>query len=365
VDVVKGSTLVAGRSTAWNCSVMNQSTDGLIYFWFPNMTEGQTPQSIPSDAYLRGGGGDNTYYKAHCVDATHLLLARPYEGITGTGKGFAWAPDPASGLSNTFLGWGQQPYAQGIAGLAFHLAARALDGYDNVARDTYYGYAERSAEWLVNRGMDTTSGQGGMYLGVFYPCGFPVTTMDLMCGNPTYTPDQRRQLSAEVIRSLGQVYARTGAAYLVTAGDTLMSQMFSKPGTGGPSEDGFYLKEMNNKGFQISGTPPIGTAPKWTGQSFGFPLGGSSWPALRIGGGQLPVVRTAFVDIQLGNFEGAAQVRVIVTSPAGEAIQVNCSDSPCPIQVDARQKDHLAQIEYLSDMGIPLAVSGVFLLPLQ
>ena len=67
--------------------------------------------------------------------------------------------------------------------------------------------------------------------------------------------------------------------------DTLMSQMFSKPGTGGLNPDGFYIGDFDPSGLFVSGIPPAGTAPKWTGQGCGYTEACDIWPALARGKG--------------------------------------------------------------------------------
>ncbi len=280
VDVANGSATVTGHSTNFDCATINGGLGHwLLYVWVPNTGAGQTAQDIPSYSYIVGGGGDTTYYEVTCNSTTQLTVIKnslgassTYQGMTGTGKGFALAPDPASGLSNSFLGWGQQPYSQGIAGIVFNLAGDVLasNGYPTEAAQ-YYAHSATSAAWEQNYALDTTSGKGGMYIGVYVNCGNPINIADVQCGNPSYTADQNRQLNAEVVKGVQMEYTRVGTTGLKTFGDLLINQMWCQPTFGGTcTPDGYYLNQYADGGIATSGAPPGGSAPKWTGQAFGF-----------------------------------------------------------------------------------------------
>ena len=60
--------------------------------------------------------------------------------------------------------------------------------------------------------------------------------------------------------------------------------MFSKPGSGGPDPDGYYVNSLNDvTGWYMAGTPPMGKSPKWFGVFFGFG-DSAAWPGYRVGG---------------------------------------------------------------------------------
>ena len=71
-----------------------------------------------------------------------------------------------------------------------------------------------------------------------------------------------------------------------TQGDLYFSQIYSNA-VGQPGYDGYWVSDLSDTGWYMTGTPPTGKSPKWFGTFFG--VGGSpSWPAARLGSGTSP-----------------------------------------------------------------------------
>jgi hypothetical protein len=165
---------------------------------------------------------------------------------------------------------------EGILGTAFGLDAMALDGYDATSAALYRRYLDNIAKWLITDGINPFV--GGLYAGSgFVGCVPPIALTNVACNGGS--PTQNRTLSLDVMRALAMDYQNTGSPTVRAATDLLMSQMFSKPGTGGPNPDGFYISDFD--GVFTTGIPPGGTAPKWAGQLCGFEEACDMWPAVR------------------------------------------------------------------------------------
>ena len=201
----------------------------------------------------------------------------------------------------------------GIAGTAFDYAARAIADTDPVTSALAHSYTVSAANWLKNYGY--WQDEKGLYYGAgFVNCQPPISDANAVCtgGN---TQSGARTLSSEVMRSIGAAYVYSGDSSLQAFGDTLFSAMYSKPGTGGPNPDGYYVSDWDDVfGWYMYGAPPVGKAPKYFGMFFGFG-DNSSWPAFRQGSASPTVISIASVPLQP---TAAAQVRVITTAPDGE-----------------------------------------------
>jgi hypothetical protein len=336
VSLTTGSASVVGTGTGWTSDVNGQ------VIWFTDST------TVPSLA-VQNSGGDTATYTATFVDATHIMLDRPYTGATGT---HGWAVGNGGGV-----GWGAQPYMMGIMATAFDFAAKALAGADPANSALAHSYNVAAANWIK------TYGYWPLQKGLYYfantaNCQAPIADTNTFCtgGN---NASQARTLSAEVIRGVGAAYVASGDTALRDFGDTLFSAMFSKPGTGGPNPDGSYLGDLEDgSGFYMTGIPPIGQAPKWFGLFFGFG-DGAAWPGYRVGGPQQIVNNQLKVGFNMASIPGAEKVRVSVTAPSGRIIQAECSVSPCSVATDARQGHSLIGIQYLSGPGSVLASTSL------
>jgi hypothetical protein len=202
--------------------------------------------------------------------------------VSGSNRGFLFGyqqggpvPDPTNG----FTGWGVLPYMEGILGTGFGLAAIALDDYPDggASAALYRSYLDDIVQWLIASGMNPV--YGGLYSGSdFVGCVPPISSANRACNPGGYSGP--RTLSLDVMRAFAMDYQNTGSPAVKAAANTLMSQMFSKPGTGGPNPDGYYISDFD--GSFTTGTPPLGSAPKWAGQLCGFAEACDMWPAVSI-----------------------------------------------------------------------------------
>jgi hypothetical protein len=270
--LTNGSPIATGTGNPWTSTMFTDCIgQGVIGcpIWFTN-----SPSQIPSIF----GGGDSRVYYATFIDANHLLLhdvagnETTYQGVDGI---HGWASGDSGTVST--VGWESQPYAMGLLAFGFHLAAVALDSSDPASSALYRSYSASAAKWISTVGYSTK--QEGLY----YMSGFPTCVPPMADGIPgcVTTTESARVLNAEAIRGLVAAYINCGDQDLRQLIDTMYSAMWSKPGTGGPSPDGTYITAMDDTGFYMTGSPPIGQSPKYFGQFFGV-TSLSDWPAIRI-----------------------------------------------------------------------------------
>jgi hypothetical protein len=333
VTATHGSTTIAGNGTAWTTGQFSAVSPLLLYFPF-----GTVPAS-------NNAGFDTVTYVPVVVNATTLTLDQPFQGTTGT---YGWSIGNGYGV----MGWGNQPFMEGIQTVAFALAGRVLASSDPVTSALAYNYAAGLANWLKTYGYSNPAygGVGGMYYFTsFVNCAYPVQTS--LC-TEGYTASQARTDAAEAVRGMSLVYAQTGDQALRNFIDTVYSEMYSKPGTSSQFPgDGQYISDLNDgQSFMDSGHG----GNKWLGFFFGFD-NGAAWPGYRVGGVQPGDFRRAYVAFGLAGVRGATQVRVTTTAPDSTISETVCSSSPCAVTVDRRQGDHLIQLQYLSASGAILA----------
>ena len=337
VALAHGSATVTGLGVNWNASLFQcPNASGQSYpcqIWFTN-----NPAGRPAG----NADGDPVVYTATFVDATHFTLDRPYEGTTGA---HGWAlPDPNAGL----LGFGAQPFIEGLLGFAFDMAGRAIADSDPVNSALARNYNVGIANWLRTTGYWANS--KGMYYGAgFANCQAPISDNNIFCTGGNDAPNART-LNAEAMRSVMTAYAYSSDVALKSFADTLYSAMFSKPGTNGPNPDGIYIGGLDDgTGWYMLGAPPIGKAPKYFGMFFG--IGGlSAWPAYRAGGAPSGTT-TVLLAPDTMRFPAVRRVRAITTAPSGASSTSECAARQCTLEVDPRQGAHLVKLEYLSADG--------------
>jgi len=99
-------------------------------------------------------------------------------------------------------------------------------------------------------------------------------------------------------------------------------------------------------------------------EAFGAP-GIDNHLAWRLGGLAPAVNRTLWVSFSAAGVPQATQARITLTQPSGIIVTQTCSASPCAVQADARQGNHVAQLVYLSAGGQTLASADPMILVVQ
>jgi hypothetical protein len=341
----KGSTLVTGNGTSWSSA---QFVNGALIWFTANSAK---PRS--------NADGDPVTYSATWMDGTHLTLDRLYEGengLHGWVLGYKAYPEAA-------VGFGQSPFSMGLLSTAFDFAQKAIADSDPGNSALAGAYRTSAVDWVRNYGYWPAK-KGMYYFAQYANCQHPIGDSNAQCtaGN---NESQSRTLSAETIRGIGAAYLNSRDEGLKVFGDSLYSAMFSKPGTGGPAADGYYVSDLEDgRGWYMIGTPPAGQSPKWFGQFFGYGAL-STWPAYRLGGPQPEARQTVVVGFDREAIPNVRQVRITITAPSGTTTRTVCDISPCQVSVDGRQGDHLMALEYLGAQGDRAAAGEAAILAIR
>ena len=236
----------------------------------------------------------------------------------------------------------------GILSAAFDLAAKSIADSDPANSAVAHNYNVAAANWIKTYGYWPL--RKGLYYGAQYVnCQAPIADSNTFCTGGNSVGDAR-VLNAEALRGIMAAYAYSGDSGLKTFADTLYSAMFSKPGTGGPNPDGYYIDSLDDGcGWYMIGAPPTGKAPKYFGMFFGFSAL-SAWPAYRVGGLQAGGA-TGSVKIDLRRIRGATRARILAVAPSGRVETTECRSTGCAVDVDPRQGTYVVRIEYLSETG--------------
>ena len=262
VSVTNGSKTVTGAGTAWS-SIASSLVNNVI--WIFDAPAG----TLPAD----NTHGDPVPYFIQSVNSdTSLTLYNNYTSRAGTTPGLGFV----IGNSSQVVGWGGPPVFVGLLGIAFDLAAKA----DPSDATTFNSLLDDAVQWIIQYGITPDNGglyNGSLRVGCIPPIFHTDTSTAAQCygtANGPFTgpvsPSQSRTLSMEVIKAFARDYAVFGSSVVKATADRLMSQAFSKPGTGGPNPDGFYVSDFDVTGGFMNGTPPLGSAPKWMGEGWGW-----------------------------------------------------------------------------------------------
>jgi hypothetical protein len=186
---------------------------------------------------------------------------------------------------------------------------------------------------------------------------------------------------------MGWLYYTTGIPMYQGWGDECYAATLGGPSTGpssstligafatgcaGPSCDG-YIGDVVAAARDCNAGNPAPCVPggyifsnlgKNFGEAFGAP-GIDNELGWRLGGVAPVVNRTLWVSFSTAGVPQATQARITLTQPSGVTVTQTCSASPCALQADARQGNHVAQLVYLSASGQTLAAGDPMIVVVQ
>lgn len=345
VCLVNGSTTATFTGTNFS-TIGNHSTA----WFFP------TPSVRPATNLI----GDTTYYLPTVTDATHMNLGRAYTGTTactgtsGSNAGYAIFD---SNNDVPYIGWGAQPFMEGLMGAGMAMASKAVactsagvpSGCDNTQSANLITYAADVSTWMANAGYQPIS--SGVYQGAgFVNCNPPSSNSLCSTGNLPYGA---RVVAEEADGGISEAYRLTGNPNFKALADNVYNASWSNSGglpDYNPPSGGYTVPDPGN-----------GSAPKYYGLMAGISRQPSyqavalcsSFPCVSPLASAVP--RTINIGFNLPANATTAQVNLI--EPDGYIISNTCTVSPCAVQGDARQGSHLIQIQYLSSGGSVVASS--------
>jgi len=227
------------------------------------------------------------------IDSNHFILDRPYDGISGTHGWIFGVSNGALAGNLGMLGWGQEPFMEGILAWAFNLAGKAMACTSpgipaNCADATSaqaYANSIAAATWVSTYG-SLPSAYGISYYAGYPSCGNPVSGSNIWC-TAAYSSVQSREIGGDSYRGLMSYYLLAPSPSLKTLIDNWYAAMWGKPGTNPliPSPDGQYDNNFDGSGcsgcgFYLQDGPPY--SQKFFGQHFGI-SNEASWPVVRQG----------------------------------------------------------------------------------
>ena len=196
-----------------------------------------------------------------------------------------------------------------------------------------------------------------------------------------------RNLTRTGCGAMGWLYYTTGISMYQGWGDECYSATLGGPPTGpssstfigafatgcaGPFCDGFIGDVVaaaldcnaGNPAPCVPGSYIFSNLGKNFGEAFGAP-GIDNELGWRLGGVAPAVSRTLWVSFSTAGVPQATQAQITLTQPSGVVMTQTCSASPCALQADARQGNHVAQLVYLSASGQTLATGDPMIVVVQ
>ena len=244
VILTNSSTTVAGVGTAW------QSGDFPAYVWFTTINPTTKPNSWVD--------GEAVAYRATWNSPTSLTLDRAYEGTTGT---HGWT------RSVDYIGYGIQPFMEGILSIGFDMAAKALATSDPANSALAAQYHLDTVNWLKNVGYKAD------ILGMKYYVG-----PNCSSGSSYYpsTCNGGQDYNFEPNRATALAYARTGNTAYRDFSDLMSNNYWAKPGTCPVGSNlcketaSYGATGFDDTGFYMTDPSPGGRGSKWFGGAWGF-----------------------------------------------------------------------------------------------
>ena len=285
------------------------------------------------------------------VDPTHVTLNRSWPLTTGSTRYL---------FSLNLTGFGEQPFMLGGAkSLALQWAAL---NSDSTIASAFNTELQQASIWMFTTGFDpfTLGPFGGRVFDACEPAIVPSTSFPALLAHSNCAGGlsidgtvEARELTAESSTSLRGYYASQNSSSAArTWADQQYGALWSKSGydAGGVYSDA--RSAGNNIGNSNLSDAYLGSF-KWTGFFFGMGMA-HQWPAVRLGGVAAPMPRTLSVTCNISSVPNATQCRVTLTKPDGSTVTNTCTTSPCPVTADAREGDHLLEVDYLSASNMVL-----------
>jgi hypothetical protein len=333
------STVTPASGSTFNCSNFTAAPFSAANYpsaiWFTS-TGTTTPTS--------NAQGESAWYYVQCNSGGGSLT------LLSTSNGSTWSSTNYTGNLSSGVGWevggllgyGNQPFMNGILNRGFYFTNLALASSDPTNAANAAAFTLSNALWMINYGVNMTQQGGfttdGLYYGRDFVTCEPMTAQYPFCDSGL---DADRLLNGEGLNVVTTAYLlHPDIPVLKTFGDVLMSAMFSCT-TGSIDYTGYCTQsDFSPAGGYLYGAT---TQHKWWGYYWG--VGGNwSWASARQGGLLPPAPR---VIQQSLNFQNATQAVVTVTHPDSTSSQTTCTSSPCALTVDAREGDHLFSVQYL------------------
>ncbi|HVO98178.1 MAG TPA: hypothetical protein VMT15_08935 [Bryobacteraceae bacterium] len=354
VTVTNGSpivTLVSGSGCAWTPAMFTDTCSAspcaeIFTMGNPFVTSTQ----------------DSSYYIATFLDSQHAMLNTNYSGQGASGRNWVLSSNGAAGSGKAWIGFGTQPFMEGITGWMFQFMGLAFaSGGPNYASQAAqaFGYTADIANWISKSTLDGTGGTDPATRGALYGVGFGICTpgasngsdgcrcasLNSNCSSATAS----RENMGETLGELAQAYVNAPSTALQSAIDNVFNACYSKYPSN-PGYDGTYCQDYDGF-FWLTNNG------KWLGFMLGMGRN-AGWPSGRQGGAAPARKRQASVGFNLASVPRATQVQVTLIEPAGNVVHATCSTSPCSVETDTTQGNPLVTITYLSAEGTVLATSS-------
>ena len=328
---------IPGGATSWR--VYNGGQGGIRHtgyysqFFVQTDANGNFGNPFVQDA-------DN-WYVCTVVDGDHLTLDKPYTASTAGGNVFR------SMQTQNLTGVGSEPFMMGYPLWGSAIATSALAALNPTVAAGYNSLLTSGAGWLWNVGRNSIT--NGMWYGVQFSNCFNLLdaywpAFECSGGNVFSIS---RDYAVETLVGFSRQYAMSGSSTDKTRTDTLYNAAYAAPG--------FATPMTTDPNFaDLLGCCDVFTQTKYYGQVFSLGQA-ASWPAVRVGGVAPADNRDIPVAFNLASIPNATKVTVTLISPNGTAQSVTCNSSPCSVTGDARQGNHLIQLQYKSAGNVVLA----------
>jgi hypothetical protein len=281
---------------------------------------------------------------------TQITLHRNWDGTTNTYQAY----------NANVAGYAVQPYMLGIRERGWKWASQAATAAgDPTTAANLLNLRSLAAQWQYSTARDPLT--DGFYYAIMPIC-LPISTASMdICRGDVYPSDYGKVAA----REFGGENQETLAAYYdysasTTWGDRMYGSLwgYAPYTTGGVYTPADQLTEALPAYGAVNNT--ILGVGKWTGFFFGMGMA-HQWPAARLGGIAPEVARAMQIGFSFP--AGAALAKFTSTAPNGKVTTTTCNASPCEVTMDARQGEHVLQMEYLTagsvrvSLGDPMVVT--------